>query len=135
MSLILQAMRSLLISECEEVQRQILAIVVADVNKGFEPQTIESIEILRKRKVPFVIALNKIDMVTGWRKNSLSPFVSEEMKNQDVNVLEMLDTKIYNVVGSLSRLGYSSEAFWRVKDFTKELAIVPVSAADGSWHS
>ena len=108
-----------------------LAIVVADVNKGFEPQTIESIEILRKRKVPFVIALNKIDMVTGWRKNSLSPFVSEEMKNQDVNVLEMLDTKIYNVVGSLSRLGYSSEAFWRVKDFTKELAIVPVSAVTG----
>ena len=108
-----------------------LAIVVADVNKGFEPQTIESIEILRKRKVPFVIALNKIDMVTGWRKNSLSPFVSEEMKNQDDNVLEMLDTKIYNVVGSLSRLGYSSEAFWRVKDFTKELAIVPVSAVTG----
>jgi translation initiation factor 5B len=108
-----------------------LAIVVADVNKGFEPQTIESIEILRKRKVPFVIALNKIDMVTGWRKNSLSPFVSEEMKNQDVNVSEMLDTKIYNVVGSLSRLGYSSEAFWRVKDFTKELAIVPVSAVTG----
>ena len=108
-----------------------LAIVVVDVNKGFEPQTIESIEILRKRKVPFVIALNKIDMVTGWRKNSLSPFVSEEMKNQDVNVLEMLDTKIYNVVGSLSRLGYSSEAFWRVRDFTKELAIVPVSAVTG----
>jgi translation initiation factor 5B len=108
-----------------------LAIVVADVNKGFEPQTIESIEILRKRKVPFVIALNKIDMVTGWRKKSLSPFISEEMKNQDVNVLEMLDTKIYNVVGSLSRLGYNSEAFWRVKDFTKELAIVPVSAVTG----
>jgi translation initiation factor 5B len=108
-----------------------LAIVVADVNKGFEPQTIESIEILRKRKVPFVIALNKIDMVTGWRKKSLSPFISEEMKNQDVNVLEMLDTRIYNVIGSLSRLGYNSEAFWRVKDFTKELAIVPVSAVTG----
>jgi translation initiation factor 5B len=107
-----------------------LAIVVADVNKGFEAQTIESIEILRKRKVPFVVAVNKIDMVTGWRKN-FSPFISEEMKNQDVNVLEILDTKIYNIVGSLSRLGYSSEAFWRVRDFTKELALVPVSAVTG----
>jgi translation initiation factor 5B len=107
-----------------------LAIVVADVNKGFEAQTIESIEILRKRKVPFVVAVNKIDMVTGWRKN-YSQFISEEMKKQDVNVLEMLDTKIYNIVGSLSRLGYSSEAFWRVRDFTKELALVPVSAATG----
>jgi translation initiation factor 5B len=107
-----------------------LAIVVADVNKGFEAQTIESIEILRKRKVPFVVAVNKIDMVTGWRKN-YSQFITEEMKKQDVNVLEILDTKIYNIVGSLSRLGYSSEAFWRVRDFTKELAIVPVSAATG----
>lgn len=107
-----------------------LAIVVADVNKGFEAQTIESIEILRKRKVPFVIAVNKIDMVTGWRKN-YSQFITEEMKKQDVNVLEILDTKIYNIVGSLSRLGYSSEAFWRVRDFTKELAIVPVSAVTG----
>ncbi|HZC20083.1 MAG TPA: translation initiation factor IF-2 [Nitrososphaeraceae archaeon] len=107
-----------------------LAIVVADVNKGFEAQTIESIEILRKRKVPFVVAVNKIDMVAGWRKN-YSQFITEEMKKQDVNVLEILDTKIYNIVGSLSRLGYSSEAFWRVKDFTKELAIVPVSAATG----
>jgi translation initiation factor 5B len=108
-----------------------LAIVVADVNKGFEAQTTESIEILRKRKVPFVVAVNKIDMITGWRKKSLSPFISEEMKNQDVNVMEILDTKIYNIVGSLSRLGYSSEAFWRVRDFTKELALVPVSAATG----
>jgi translation initiation factor 5B len=107
-----------------------IAIVVVDVNKGFEAQTNESIEILRKRKVPFVIALNKIDMVSGWRKGN-TPFISDQIKKQDVNVQTILDEKIYNVVGSLSRLGYSSEAFWRVKDFTKELAIVPVSATSG----
>jgi translation initiation factor 5B len=107
-----------------------IAIVVVDVNKGFEAQTNESIEILRKRKVPFVIALNKIDMVTGWRKGD-TPFISDQIKKQDVNIQTTLDEKIYNVVGSLSRLGYNSEAFWRVKDFTKELAIVPVSAVSG----
>ena len=107
-----------------------IAIVVVDVNKGFEAQTNESIEILRKRKVPFVIALNKIDMVTGWRKGD-TPFISDQIKKQDVNIQTILDEKIYNVVGSLSRLGYNSEAFWRVKDFTKELAIVPVSAVSG----
>ena len=107
-----------------------IAIVVVDVNKGFEAQTNESIEILRKRKVPFVIALNKIDMVTGWRKGN-TPFISDQIKKQDVNIQTILDEKIYNVVGSLSRLGYNSEAFWRVKDFTKELAIVPVSATSG----
>ncbi|MDF2783107.1 MAG: aIF-2 [Nitrososphaeraceae archaeon] len=105
-----------------------IAILVADVNKGFEPQTYESMEILKKRRVPFVVALNKIDMIPGWR-HSNSQFVTEQVKEQDLSITSMLDEKIYNIVGSLSRLGYNSEGFWRVKDFTKEVAIVPVSAA------
>ena len=106
-----------------------IAIVVVDVNKGFEAQTIESIDILKKRKVPFVIALNKVDMVAGWR--SFTRFVSENVKKQDIGVQTLLDEKIYSVLGTLSRLGYPSEAFWRIKDFTKEVAIVPVSARTG----
>lgn len=107
-----------------------LAILVVDTNKGFEPQTIESLEILVNRKVPFVVALNKVDMISGWRKGIL-PFITEEMTRQGAEIIESLDMKIYNVVGSLSRLGYSSEAFWRIKEFTKEVAIVPVSASTG----
>jgi translation initiation factor 5B len=106
-----------------------IAIVVVDVNKGFEAQTIESMDILKKRRVPFVVALNKVDMVAGWRTSTR--FVSEDVKKQDTSVQTLLDEKIYNVVGMLSRLGYPSEAFWRVKDFTKEVAIVPVSARTG----
>jgi translation initiation factor 5B len=105
-----------------------IAIVVADVNKGFEVQTVESIQILEKRKVPFVIALNKIDQIPGWN-NTKSIFISEQIKAQGNDMISTLDEKIYTVVGSLSRLGYNSEAFWRIKDFTKEVAIVPVSAA------
>ncbi|HZB64478.1 MAG TPA: translation initiation factor IF-2 [Nitrososphaeraceae archaeon] len=122
-----------------------IAIVVADVNKGFEPQTIESIDILKKRKVPFVVALNKVDMISGWKgkkKSEISPsrketttinlgFITEEIKKQDSNVLTLLDEKIYGVVGSLSRMGFNSEAFWRIKEFDKELAIVPISAVSG----
>ncbi|HEY6757696.1 MAG TPA: translation initiation factor IF-2 [Nitrososphaera sp.] len=106
-----------------------IAIVVVDVNKGFEAQTIESMDILKKRRVPFVIALNKVDMVAGWRTSTR--FISEGVKRQDAAVQTLLDEKIYSVVGILSRLGYQSEAFWRVKDFTKEVAIVPVSARTG----
>jgi translation initiation factor 5B len=106
-----------------------IAIVVVDVNKGFEAQTIESMDILKKRRVPFVVALNKVDRVAGWRTSTR--FVSEDVKKQDTSVQTLLDEKIYNVVGMLSRLGYPSEAFWRVKEFTKEVAIVPVSARTG----
>jgi translation initiation factor 5B len=103
-----------------------IAIVVVDVNKGFEPQTIESIEILKRRRVPFVVALNKVDMVAGWR--TFTRFISEDIKKQEIGVQTLLDEKVYAVLGTLSRLGYPSEAFWRVKDFTKEVAMVPVSA-------
>ena len=107
-----------------------IAIVVVDVNKGFEPQTIESINILKKRKVPFVVAINKVDRITGW-KNGNSNFISEVIKIQPNEVQSDLDNKIYNVLGSLSELGFNSEAFWRVKDFAKEVALVPVSASSG----
>jgi translation initiation factor 5B len=107
-----------------------IAIVVVDVNKGFEAQTVESINILKKRKVPFVIALNKVDMIAGWR-GSGSKFISEDVKKQETSVQTLLDEKIYTVVGTLSTLGFPSEAFWRVKDFTREVAIVPVSARSG----
>ncbi|HKR73038.1 MAG TPA: translation initiation factor IF-2 [Candidatus Nitrosocosmicus sp.] len=107
-----------------------LAIVVVDVNKGFEPQTIESINILKNRKVPFVVAINKVDRITGWKKGATN-FITEEIKAQPKEVQSDLDNKTYSILGSLSQLGFSSEAFWRVKDFTREVALVPVSASSG----
>ena len=107
-----------------------IAILVVDVTKGFEAQTHESVEILKGRKVPFIVALNKIDMLPGWRKGS-SMFVTESLKQQQQGVVDDLDQRLYSVVGTLSRLGFNSEAFYRVKDFTKEVAIIPVSAKTG----
>ncbi|MDE1867292.1 MAG: translation initiation factor IF-2, partial [Thaumarchaeota archaeon] len=108
-----------------------IAILVVDVNRGFQPQTNESLKILQSRKVPFVIALNKVDMVSGWKKNPTTQFITQSIKEQDLFVQTSLDELLYNVVGTLSILGFSSEAFYRVKDFTKEVSIVPVSARSG----
>ena len=107
-----------------------ISILVVDAQKGLEAQSFESLEILRQRKVPFVVALNKIDSLSGWKKGT-SLFVTQSIKNQPKPVVDLLDEKIYNVVGGLSRLGINSEALYRVKDFTKEIAIVPVSARTG----
>lgn len=108
-----------------------IAIIVVDANKGFEAQTEESIDILKRRKVPFVIALNKVDTVNGWRNDLGGDSISKAVSLQDKSVQTALDEMIYNVVGSLSMSGYNSEAFWRIKSFTKEVAIVPVSARTG----
>ena len=107
-----------------------IAILVVDVNRGFQPQTNESLKILQNRKVPFVIALNKCDQISGWRKSE-TQFISQAIKEQDASIQTDLDQKIYDVVGTLSILGYQSEAFYRVKDFKSEIAIVPISARSG----
>lgn len=108
-----------------------IAILVVDTNRGFQPQTNESLKILQARKVPFVVALNKADMVQGWKKTD-TPYITQAIKQQDQFVQTTLDEQIYNVVGTLSILGFQSEAFYRVKDFGKEVAIVPVSARTGT---
>ena len=107
-----------------------IAILVVDINRGFQPQTNESLKILERRKVPFVIALNKTDMLSGWKKTN-TPFISQAIKEQSPSIQTMLDEQLYNVVGTLSILGYQSEAFYRIKDFKQEVAIVPVSARTG----
>jgi len=103
-----------------------IAILVVDVNKGLENQTLESIEILRARKVPFLVALNKIDMIKGWRKDTKG-LLSLVMKELPPQWNDELEERLYNVVGGLSRLGFESDAFYRVKDFRKQICIVPVS--------
>ena len=107
-----------------------IAILVVDANRGFQPQTNESLKILESRKVPFVVALNKTDMVSGW-KDTETQFISSSIEKQNPEVQAFLDEKIYDVVTALSVLGYQSEAFYRINDYKKEIAIVPVSAKTG----
>ena len=104
-----------------------IAIVVVDVLKGLENQTLESIDILKQRKVPFMVALNKVDMIKGWRKGSKGP-LQAVLNDQPPEWNDELEERLYNVVGGLSRLGFQSDAYYRVKEFRQQVTIVPVSA-------
>jgi translation initiation factor 5B len=107
-----------------------MAILVVDISQGFQPQTIEALQILRNCKTPFVIAATKIDRIHGWRINKDEPFQSTFAK-QNERVRNDIETKTYEIVGNLSDLGFSADRYDRVSDFQRNLAIVPVSAHTG----
>ncbi|NWG11034.1 translation initiation factor IF-2 [Candidatus Bathyarchaeota archaeon] len=107
-----------------------IAILVIDILRSFEAQTYECIEILKARKTPFLVAANKIDRVPGWKSLEDTPFL-KAYQMQDPYVREDLDTKLYDIIGVFSRLGFKVDRFDHIKDFTKTVAIVPTSAKTG----
>jgi translation initiation factor 5B len=107
-----------------------LATLVIDIREGFMPQTLESIAILRGYKTPFIVAANKIDLLPGWQPTGKSSFL-DSCFAQAPRVLQVLDEKIYEIVGELHKQGFESERFDRVTDFNRQVCIVPVSAKTG----
>ena len=111
-----------------------LAILVVDINEGFKPQTIESIEILKANKVPFIIAANKIDLLPGWNYDA-GKFLLDNIAAQEYSIQGKFEEKMYQLVGKFAELGLKAERFDRVENYTQQLAIVPVSALTGQGIS
>src|SRR3989344_2156149 len=84
-----------------------IAILVIDINEGIKDQTLESVEILRKNKTPLIL---------------------KDIESQSEQTKEKIQNKLYNIVGKLSESNLNSDRFDRIEDFTKNVAIVPLSA-------
>jgi len=106
-----------------------LAILVIDINEGVMPQTAESIEILKANKTPFIVALNKIDAISGWKK--LSSNLKEDIEKQSDYSKKAFEAKLYKLIGSLSTYGFDSDLFYRISDFTKQISLIPCSGKTG----
>ncbi len=103
-----------------------LAVLVIDINEGIKPQTAEVIQILKHNKTPFLIALNKIDNISGWRK--LSDSLKESIEMQSQNVKQIFDERYMTLIGSLNSYGFDADLFYNIDDFTKKIALIPTSA-------
>ncbi len=104
-----------------------IAVLVVDVNDGFQPQTEEAIDILRRTGTPFVVAANKVDTTPGWNPQDGVP-IQESLAAQSDRARSMLDENLYEIIGQLSDAGFSADLYWRVQDFQKNIGVVPVSA-------
>ena len=107
-----------------------IAILVVDILKGFEAQTFECIEILKARKTPFIVAVNKIDRIPGWKPQQSTSFL-KSYNIQDSFVSEDFNNRLYHVMGEFSRLGFKTDRFDHIRNFTVNVALVPTSAKTG----
>jgi translation initiation factor 5B len=103
-----------------------LAVLVIDINDGIKPQTAEVIQILKHNKTPFIIALNKIDNISGWMKSDKP--LKESIESQADNVKQLFDEKYMTLIGSLNSYGFESDLYYNIDDFAQNIALVPCSA-------
>jgi len=104
-----------------------LAVLVIDINEGIKPQTAEVIQILKMNKTPFVIAMNKIDNISGWNENK-GKGIKESIESQRPNVSQIFQERYMTLIGSLNSHGFEADLYYNVEDFTKKIALVPTSA-------
>ncbi|PSQ52965.1 translation initiation factor IF-2 [Halobacteriales archaeon SW_8_65_20] len=107
-----------------------IAILVVDVNDGFQPQTLEALDILKRTQTPFVVAANKVDTVPGWKPQQGLP-IQASLDTQSDRAEDRLNEQLYEVIGQMSDNGFSADMYWRVQDFRSNIGVVPVSAMTG----
>lgn len=107
-----------------------IAILVVDIMHGLEPQTLESMRLLRDRKTPFIVALNKIDRLYGWKKIDNNGF-QESLASQNKAVHNEFRDRLEKTKLAFAEKGFNSELYYENKSMAKNVSLVPTSAHTG----
>ncbi|EER41834.1 eukaryotic translation initiation factor 5B [Histoplasma capsulatum var. duboisii H88] len=107
-----------------------IAILVVDIMHGLEPQTLESMKLLRDRKTPFIVALNKIDRLYGWKKIDNNGF-QDSLALQNKGVQNEFRDRVDKTKLAFAEQGFNSELYWENKSMARNVSLVPTSAHTG----
>ncbi|KAL3845861.1 hypothetical protein ACJIZ3_003264 [Penstemon smallii] len=107
-----------------------IAILVVDIMHGLEPQTIESLNLLKMRNTEFIIALNKVDRLYGWKSCRNAP-IRKAMKLQSKDVIMEFNTRLTHVITQFKEQGLNTELYYQNKEMGETFSIVPTSAISG----
>ncbi|KAG2194418.1 hypothetical protein INT47_003129 [Mucor saturninus] len=107
-----------------------IAILVVDIMHGLEPQTLESIRLLRDRKTPFIVALNKIDRLFEWKAIPDNSFL-DSLAKQKPSVRAEFDKRVDETLLAFAEQGLNSQLYYKNKNFAKYVSLVPTSAHTG----
>ncbi|KAH9024789.1 P-loop containing nucleoside triphosphate hydrolase protein [Lactarius hengduanensis] len=107
-----------------------IAILVVDIMHGLEPQTLESLRLLRDRKTPFIVALNKIDRIYGWDATPDGAF-QESLAKQNRTVQREFEDRVQKTILAFAEQGLNSVLYYDNKNFARNVSLVPTSAITG----
>ncbi|PHT30496.1 Eukaryotic translation initiation factor 5B [Capsicum baccatum] len=108
-----------------------MAILVVDIMHRLERQTVESLNLLKMRNTNFVIALNKVDRLYGWKACDNASIV-KAMKQQSRDVQSEFRMRLTQVVTEFKEQGINTELYYKNRDMGKgTFSIVPASAISG----
>ncbi|KAG5833233.1 hypothetical protein ANANG_G00273750 [Anguilla anguilla] len=107
-----------------------IAILVVDIMHGLEPQTLESINLLKEKKCPFIVALNKVDRLYDWKKSPETD-VAATLKKQKKNTKDEFDERTKAVILEFAQQGLNAALFFENKDPRTFVSLVPTSAHSG----
>lgn len=107
-----------------------IAILVIDIMHGLEQQTIESIGLLKDRRTPFIVALNKIDRLYDWKTNPRKD-IEDLLKQQPVNTKAEFDRRTQDIILQLNKQGLNAALFFENTDTKSYVSLVPTSAVTG----
>ncbi|KAF9189485.1 hypothetical protein BGZ51_009520 [Haplosporangium sp. Z 767] len=107
-----------------------IAILVVDIMHGLEPQTLESLKLLRDKKTPFIVALNKIDRIYGWKAIPDNSFV-DSLSKQAPSVQREFETRKNATITAFQENGLNATLYYDNQNMGKYVSLVPTSAHTG----
>ncbi|XP_078155367.1 eukaryotic translation initiation factor 5B-like [Carex rostrata] len=107
-----------------------VAILVVDMMHGLEPQTIESLHLLISRNVDFIVALNKVDRLYGWKKCPNAP-IFKALKQQPDYVKTEFNIRVSQIITQFMEQGVNTALYYKNKSLSDTFSIVPTSAISG----
>lgn len=111
-----------------------IAILVVDIMHGLEPQTIESIGLLKMRKTPFIIALNKVDRCYGWKECPDTP-MRAALKEQPEHTRQEFEDRLAKTIVLFAEQEINAQVYWKNPNLAEYVSIVPTSAISGEGIS
>ncbi|KAF3324526.1 eukaryotic translation initiation factor 5B-like protein [Carex littledalei] len=107
-----------------------IAILVVDIMHGLEPQTIESLNMLKSRGTEFIVALNKVDRLYGWKRSPNAPII-RALKQQSEDVKREFNMRLTQIITEFKEQGLNTQLYYKNKEMGEVFNIVPTSAITG----